>query len=580
MKISIFLFWCLSGLLSFGDVVRAEEEAAADEDISADMDDLDNEDAPPAAVEEEASDVLVGTDGNLADLIKKHDYALVEFYAPWCGHCKALEPEYKKAAGMLTEQSAKTKLIKVDATAETALAQKYEVKGYPTMKHFIKGKMSEYDGPRTASGIVDWVTDKEKPPLEDWTEFAALDDEGIRAKLTELKIDFLILGDVTKNSVRYKSLFGAAQLFKQKKLGVTVASRYLPKGTDPKGPLTKVKLYRRYVLGQPEVAPVELKVWKDEVIVQKVQKMMYAGVNFLFSDSQKLFFPDGGRREGMEWVFVFQGPEGAEKNPFDPVTEAIMTSGEKKVEALPDVKLVKDLLKVGPSDKIAVAVVADTSLELSKVGAKTNFGRADPKKATLLMMGQSKNYAKQVEMTSMEEGYDFKAFVDEVIAGKVKPDYKTKEGSPEKEGNVVVLTGANFAEKALDAKSDVFVKFYAPWCGHCKQLAPVWTDIADKLKDYKGVTIAKFDATENECDEEVTGYPKLVFYPGKKNSWKKKMEYGGARDMENIVDFLFENAENLQGKSPPHLDLGGKKGSYNQVQRELEKKRKAKKTEL
>ena len=41
------------------------------------------------------------------------------------------------------------------------------------------------------------------------------------------------------------------------------------------------------------------------------------------------------------------------------------------------------------------------------------------------------------------------------------------------------------------AKGTHFVKFYAPWCGHCKRLAPVWQELADNLKSNEKITIAK-----------------------------------------------------------------------------------------
>lgn len=92
-------------------------------------------------------DVVVLTEGNFTEFIESNRYVMVEFYAPWCGHCKALAPEYSAAATELKDEN--VVLAKVDAQQESGLSETYEVQGFPTVLFFVDGVHKPYLGQRT-----------------------------------------------------------------------------------------------------------------------------------------------------------------------------------------------------------------------------------------------------------------------------------------------------------------------------------------------------------------------------------------------------------------------------------------------
>jgi len=104
--------------------------------------------------------------------------------------------------------------------------------------------------------------------------------------------------------------------------------------------------------------------------------------------------------------------------------------------------------------------------------------------------------------------------------------------------NVVVLTADNFNEVVLDETKDVLVEFYAPWCGHCKSLAPTYEKVATAFKSDEDVVIANLDADKYKDLAEkygVSGFPTLKFFP---KSNKAGDEYEGGRDLDDFVAFI------------------------------------------
>ncbi|KAF3955730.1 hypothetical protein CMV_019085 [Castanea mollissima] len=155
----------------FSDPDHYDEDFAGDEDFEnyADLDEsaFQDEDEGYKVPDVDEKDVVVLREGNFSDFIEKNQFVMVEFYAPWCGHCQALAPEYAAAATELKGEN--VVLAKVDASEENDLAQQYDVQGFPTVYFFIDGVHKPYTGQRTKESIVTWIKKKTGPGLNNIT---------------------------------------------------------------------------------------------------------------------------------------------------------------------------------------------------------------------------------------------------------------------------------------------------------------------------------------------------------------------------------------------------------------------------
>jgi protein disulfide-isomerase A6 len=110
-------------------------------------------------------DVIVLDKDNLEDTIfSSEDTWMLELYAPWCGHCKSLRPEWAKLA---TNLKGIAKVAKIDASVNRQFDQTFGLKGYPTIVMIPGGAKDKsvyipFDGARKADAMTEWVKEKIK----------------------------------------------------------------------------------------------------------------------------------------------------------------------------------------------------------------------------------------------------------------------------------------------------------------------------------------------------------------------------------------------------------------------------------
>jgi protein disulfide-isomerase A1 len=150
-------------------------------------------------------------------------------------------------------------------------------------------------------------------------------------------------------------------------------------------------------------------------------------------------------------------------------------------------------------------------------------------------------YDQDAEITEEAVGKFVKSFID----GTLSPSIKSEPIPESQDGPVHVIVAHNYDDIVLDNEKDVLVEFYAPWCGHCKALAPKYEELAalyfNSPEFSKKVIIAKVDATLNDVPDEIQGFPTIKLFPaGAKDA---PITYSGSRTIEDLAKFVAENGK-------------------------------------
>ncbi|GMP79446.1 hypothetical protein CsSME_00034987 [Camellia sinensis var. sinensis] len=381
---------------------------------------------------------------NFHETVGKHDFIVVEFYAPWCGHCKKLAPEYEKAASVLSSHDPPVTLAKVDASDETnkVLAGEFEISGFPTIKILRNGgkHIQEYKGPRDAEGIVAYLKKQSGPAS---AEIKSTEDANALIDGKKIIIDF----------------------------DVDALVEFVEEASTP-----IVTLFNN----DPSNQPFVIKFFNNP----NAKAMLFLNFSGELADVFKSKCHDVAEQYKGKGLSFLMGDAEASQNAFQ---------------------------YFGLRDDQVPLIIIQTS-----DGEKYLKPNLEPDQIS--------------------------SWVKEYKEGNVLP-YRKSEPIPEVNNEPVkVIVADSLQDNVFNSGKNVLLEFYAPWCGHCKNLAPILEEVAVSLESDADVVIAKIDATANDVPIDifdVKGYPTLYFRSASGNL----LQYNGGRTKEDIIDFIQKNRD-------------------------------------
>ncbi|TFK89825.1 protein disulfide isomerase [Polyporus arcularius HHB13444] len=458
-----------------------------------------------------ASDVIDLNPANFDSTVNPESLVLVEFFAPWCGHCKALAPHYEEAATALKEKN--IKLAKVNCVDEADLCQSNGIQGYPTLRVYRNGEYSEYTGPRKADGIISYMTKQSLPAVSEVTK-DNFDDFKTSDKIVAIAFvpsstdapaaEF----SATANKHRDDYLFGlSTDPEVAAAAGVTPPAIVVFRSFDE--PQTEYP----YPIASAQVKDIES--WIGDLSIPIIDEVGAENYQTYATSGKPL-------------AYLFVDPTDEKHNEYVDSIKPIAAKYKSKVNFV-----WIDAIKYG-----------DHARALNLLESKwPSFVIQDLQKQLKYPYDQSKEVAPE----DVEE--QVQLFLDH----KLEPQLKSQPIPEVQDEPVFNLVGKQFEEVVFDDDRDVFVEFYASWCGHCKRLKPTWDSLGEHFAELKDrVTIAKMEATENDLPPtvpfRVSGFPTLKFKPAGTRDF---IDYDGDRSLESLIAFVEENAKNsLDPKVP------------------------------
>eukprot|EP01055_Gregarina_sp_Pseudo9_P005664 Gregarina_sp_Pseudo_9__5663@NODE_7_length_7070_cov_43_502062_g5_i0_p2_GENE_NODE_7_length_7070_cov_43_502062_g5_i0NODE_7_length_7070_cov_43_502062_g5_i0_p2_ORF_typecomplete_len597_score123_95Thioredoxin/PF00085_20/1_6e12Thioredoxin/PF00085_20/6_1e02Thioredoxin/PF00085_20/1_1e04Thioredoxin/PF00085_20/1_2e19TraF/PF13728_6/1_3e07TraF/PF13728_6/0_00058Thioredoxin_6/PF13848_6/8_3e02Thioredoxin_6/PF13848_6/0_014Thioredoxin_6/PF13848_6/0_0047Thioredoxin_6/PF13848_6/0_019OST3_OST6/PF04756_13/2_6e05OST3_O len=525
--------------------------------------------------------------------VRDHKHSVVLYYVPWCHWCQKFIPIYKEVATAAAQalkpfatDDASTPVfgaINVNEKANLPVAKEQNIYQYPTLILHDSARGAEnFEGDLTLNNVLRWIMDRTT------TDLSVDTPEQLTAVLELHHSDVVVLVSNINDKLRpiYKELM---EEFSDVMFGVltnpNISLHVLGMFKAESEWVTDDQLEAEYYTHHPDepfaalLNPHHHSDDSDKFTYDKTHHEYFAHLlkrqqniynKVMLTDFIKTYqFPTVARftpsvagrlvPSGKDFLAVFmklpydQYEELDNSNPSDQrllyVEDWLWLVGSAQrhkmvtlisgTEHYYERRFMNTLSIDHPPEMVFVKV--ETGAEGNSIKARY---RAPEDLRELIFLDQVANVSPEILRRRLTQGSKvFAEWLVKIERGQVEPDIKSEEPIPESDNNgpVRALCARTFDKEVYANTIDIVVDFYAPWCGHCRVMAPIYEKVAKAFKEagVRDVKFAKIDATANEVPNIILrGYPTVAMFNVKDKRSPIPMA-GSVQKPEDLIEFVY-----------------------------------------
>ena len=450
--------------------------------------------------------ILILTTFSFEEALKTYQYLAILMYVPWCHHYKQLLPELKKAAESKIVNDMNLTFAKIDIDYHSAISDKYNIRDFPKIIFFVNGKQKEiYNGKRDMNSIIEWFYKRLVNPIH---LIESIND--IREYENNNQFNYIYFGQNQNNINIYKN-FSLKQNFKFGLCqNIDIINSY--KKAEPESAIFYTPFYDPSYDITKNITSENL----ENIIKNNSNPLIYKDVKDLFLYSLNSFSPS---------FFFF-------RNQTDP----------KYIEY--DLTMKKMAVKYKGKIKFSIGDINDNFVQ--KILNNSKIGIIDENSPIILIFDFDEKFNTWIfdDFYGCYNETNLNSFIENWISKKLVILKLKSEEDPGKqeEGKVYKITYKTFKRDVLNNKLNVFVKFYMPNDTKCKEIQPIYEDLALKLKINRNIRIADYNLENNYFDFiKIKHYPTLVLFRAGLKDKNELIEYKGNNDVNDMIYFVLTN---------------------------------------